>query len=159
MIWRPPPSPVRKFVYLSQSSCVSPVELADGRGGGRGWARSQTIRRRESLVLFSKVNTLWTPKFSGSQQHSKKSIQLFQTRNFLFNSFPVFFLNFTFVLFSFVFIDIVDRQGIPYSIVYRTDVSQCSGYGFASLCQIEIQALKKYIAIFDKMLAHGLNLV
>ncbi len=37
MIWllplSPPPSPVIKFVFLSQSSCVSPVELTNEKGG------------------------------------------------------------------------------------------------------------------------------
>ncbi len=37
-------------VSLSLSSCVSLVELIDGRGGGRGGRRSQIIRRRERLV-------------------------------------------------------------------------------------------------------------
>jgi hypothetical protein len=48
----PPPFPVRQVVSLSQSSCVSPVELTDGRGGG------QIIRRRESLVLLNSLNIL-----------------------------------------------------------------------------------------------------
>jgi hypothetical protein len=38
----PPPPPVSKL-FLMQSSCVSPVKLTDGSGGGRGWARSQII--------------------------------------------------------------------------------------------------------------------
>ncbi len=47
------PSPLlahQQVVYLSQPFSVSPVELTDGKGGGRG--RSQIIRRRESLVLY-----------------------------------------------------------------------------------------------------------
>jgi hypothetical protein len=31
---------------------VTPVELTDGRGG-RGWGRSQTIRKRERLVFYN----------------------------------------------------------------------------------------------------------
>jgi hypothetical protein len=48
---RPPVSPLsrQQLVSLSQSSCVSPAELTDVRGGRRRWARSQIIRPRESL--------------------------------------------------------------------------------------------------------------
>jgi hypothetical protein len=47
----PPPSLVSKLsFFLSQSSCVLPVELEGG--GGRGWGKSQIIRRRESLVIY-----------------------------------------------------------------------------------------------------------
>ncbi len=60
---RTPPSPFsrQQVVYLSQSSCVSPVELTDERvgGGGGGWARRQIIRPRESLALYKSFNTLW----------------------------------------------------------------------------------------------------
>jgi hypothetical protein len=52
MIWLLPES-----CLSSQSSCVSPVEHVDGRGG-KGWARSQIIRRRDSLVLDKSFNTL-----------------------------------------------------------------------------------------------------
>ncbi len=45
------------LVSLSQSSCVSPVGLTDGRGG-RGWVRSQIIRRRESL--WSSLNRMYS---------------------------------------------------------------------------------------------------
>ncbi len=40
------PSPLssQQVVSLTQSSCVSPVELTDGRKGLRGWARSKIIR-------------------------------------------------------------------------------------------------------------------
>jgi hypothetical protein len=44
----PPPPPVR-------ASCLL-VELTDGKGG-RGWARSQIIRPRESLALYKRFNT------------------------------------------------------------------------------------------------------
>jgi hypothetical protein len=47
----PPPSPVSKLsIFLS--SCVSPVELTDGIGGGGGG--------RGCLVLYNSFNTLWT---------------------------------------------------------------------------------------------------
>ncbi len=39
------------LVSLSQSSCLSPVDLTDGRGG-RGWAS-------ESLARYKSFNTLW----------------------------------------------------------------------------------------------------
>jgi hypothetical protein len=61
MIWLLPPTPsptLSSKISLSQSSCVSPVELTDGRVG-RGWKRSQIIRGRESLVLYKSFNTLW----------------------------------------------------------------------------------------------------
>jgi hypothetical protein len=47
---RPPPSPIspQPIVSLSQSSCVSPVELTDGRE----WAMNQIMRPRESLALY-----------------------------------------------------------------------------------------------------------
>ncbi len=51
------PLPVPQLlVSLSQSSCVSPVELL---AGGRG-ARSQIIWARESLALYKSFNTLWS---------------------------------------------------------------------------------------------------
>jgi hypothetical protein len=54
---RPPPTlSQQQIVSLTQSSCVSPVELTDGRGG-RGSARSQIIRPRESLALYNTSNT------------------------------------------------------------------------------------------------------
>jgi hypothetical protein len=56
----PPPSPLsgQQVVSRFKSSCVSPVELTDGRRG-RGWGRSQIVRRRVSLVLHISLNTLW----------------------------------------------------------------------------------------------------
>jgi hypothetical protein len=58
----PPTSPLslQQVVSLSQSSCVLPVELTDGRveNGGRGWVRSQTIRLPESLALYKLFSTL-----------------------------------------------------------------------------------------------------
>ncbi len=46
-----PPSPRQQVFSLSLSSCMSPVELPDGRGAWKGGGRSQIIRRSESLVL------------------------------------------------------------------------------------------------------------
>jgi hypothetical protein len=57
----PTPSPHVSKLSLFLSSCVSPVELIDGRkrGEGLGEEPNQIIRRRESLVLFKSFNTLW----------------------------------------------------------------------------------------------------
>jgi len=53
-------SPSRQqVVSLSQSVCVSPDELTDGKGGGKGWCSSLIIRRWDSLVLYNPLNTLW----------------------------------------------------------------------------------------------------
>ncbi len=58
----PPSPPPLSKLSLSQSSCVSPVELTYGRG--RGWERSQIRQRRESLVLYKSFNALWSnPSF------------------------------------------------------------------------------------------------
>jgi len=61
----PPPScPLSRpqvVLFLSQSSCVSPVEPTDEGDGGRGWAWSQSIRSWESLALYKTFNTLWDP--------------------------------------------------------------------------------------------------
>jgi hypothetical protein len=55
-----PSPPVRQQVAsLSQSSRVSPVELTDGRGGGRWWAWSRIIPpSQESLAIHNSFNTL-----------------------------------------------------------------------------------------------------
>ncbi len=56
MIWLlpyPVPPHPQPSVSLALSSCVSPVELTDGRGE-RWWRRSQSIRRRDSLVLYKR---------------------------------------------------------------------------------------------------------
>ncbi len=51
----PPPSlPSCRAVSLSQSFCVSPVELTDGR---RGWERSPIGRRQECLALYKSFST------------------------------------------------------------------------------------------------------
>ncbi len=47
----------RQVVSLSQSSCVSPVELTYGERGERRWGRS---RERESLAFYKLFTTLWT---------------------------------------------------------------------------------------------------
>jgi hypothetical protein len=51
---RPPHPPLsrQQVISLYQSSCVSPVQLTDGRGGGRGGGRSQIIQSRGSLALY-----------------------------------------------------------------------------------------------------------
>ncbi len=41
----------RMICSFSVFLCVSPVKLTDGWEVGKGWARSQIIRRRESLIL------------------------------------------------------------------------------------------------------------
>ncbi len=56
-IWLLSPLFRQQVVSLSQSSCVSPVELTDRRGG-RWQRRSQIIRRQESLALYISFNTL-----------------------------------------------------------------------------------------------------
>ncbi len=45
----------QQVVSLSQSSCVSPVELTGERGGEGGGARSRIIRPRESLTLYGVI--------------------------------------------------------------------------------------------------------
>jgi hypothetical protein len=59
MIWLLPP-PLSKLSIFLKSSCVSPVELTDGRVG-RGRGGSQILRRRESLLLYIPLTTgtLW----------------------------------------------------------------------------------------------------
>jgi hypothetical protein len=53
----PPPLP-SAICSLSQSFCVSLVELTDGGEGGEGWAWSRIIRPQESLALYNSFNTL-----------------------------------------------------------------------------------------------------
>ncbi len=73
MIWFLPsnllPLSCQQIVSLSQSSCVSPFELTDGKGGRRGWGRSRSHRRRESLVLYKLFNTLWSHHFKVFIKH------------------------------------------------------------------------------------------
>ncbi len=64
LLAHPPPSLSRhQVVTLSQSSCVSQVELTDGRVGGKWSAKSQIIRPRESLALYKLFNTFWLMMF------------------------------------------------------------------------------------------------
>jgi hypothetical protein len=62
----PLPSPLsrQQFVSLSQSFCVSPVELTDESG----WARSQIIRPQESLALYKSCNTLCHRLYRSNRQ-------------------------------------------------------------------------------------------
>jgi hypothetical protein len=57
---RPPSSPPsrQQLVCLSQSSCVPSVEL-DNERGGKGWAWSQIIWPRESMVRYKSFSTFW----------------------------------------------------------------------------------------------------
>ncbi len=45
----PDPLSRQQVVSLSQSSFVSPVELSDGRGGGRGGGGAKLYEGRESV--------------------------------------------------------------------------------------------------------------
>jgi len=59
VVWfNPLPLSRQQVVSLSQSSCVSPVELTKGRGRAWGRGRSQFIRRRESLVFYKSIYTV-----------------------------------------------------------------------------------------------------
>ncbi len=52
----PPPSPVSKLsLFLNLLMCRR-LSLQKGEGG---WGRSQIIRRRQVLVLYKSLNTLW----------------------------------------------------------------------------------------------------
>ncbi len=53
----PLPLSRQQVFSLSQFSCVSPVELMDGRE--RGWGRSQIQWPRDSLVLYKSFNSHW----------------------------------------------------------------------------------------------------
>ncbi len=58
---RPPPSPhppSASDIIFSFFLCVASWAYSRERGR-RGWARSQIIRRRESLALYKSFNTLW----------------------------------------------------------------------------------------------------
>jgi hypothetical protein len=52
LLTHPLPLSHQQVVSLSQASCVSLIELTDGREGGSGWVMSHVVRRRESLVLY-----------------------------------------------------------------------------------------------------------
>jgi hypothetical protein len=65
VVWLAPTPP--PHVFLSQSSCVLPAELTNGRGRGRG----QMIRRREILVLYKSFNTLWSGQWFKKSRPAK----------------------------------------------------------------------------------------
>ncbi len=52
-----PPLSRQQVVSLSQSSFVSPVELTDGRGDGRG---ARSYERQDSLALYKSMDSLLT---------------------------------------------------------------------------------------------------
>ncbi len=54
----PPPPPVSKLA-IDTSKTEKERQLADRRGWGSGGGRSQIIRRRESMVLYNTINSLW----------------------------------------------------------------------------------------------------
>ncbi len=59
-----PPSVSKLSLFLRLPvSRRSSLLTGDGRGG-RGWGRSQILRRRESLVLYKPYNTLWHAGYS-----------------------------------------------------------------------------------------------
>ncbi len=68
----PPPPPFlfplsyHQVVSLSQSSCVSPVELTDGRWGGVGEEPYHMMAREHALlsnIQYSKMSTILLPYF------------------------------------------------------------------------------------------------
>jgi hypothetical protein len=57
MIWLLPPLSRQQVVALSQSSCVTPVELTDGRGGeDRGGAKSYDGEKGWCSVKHSRLS-------------------------------------------------------------------------------------------------------
>ncbi len=70
----PPPPPRQQVVILSLSSCVSAVELSDGKGG-KGMAEGQIIQPRKSLVHYKSFNTLWSTQTS----HPLKNLEFTKT--------------------------------------------------------------------------------
>ncbi len=50
---RPPP-PLQQIVSLSQSSCVSPVQLTEGRVGGGGGRGAESYERKEAWVFINR---------------------------------------------------------------------------------------------------------
>jgi hypothetical protein len=57
----PPGSPVRRpqVVSLSQSSCVSPGELTDGRRGGGSVGEEPNNTTAQNLALYKSFKTFW----------------------------------------------------------------------------------------------------
>ncbi len=72
----PPSLSRQQIVSLSQSSCVSPVHLNDGRGGGRG---AEIIRPQESLGLYSSFTLLCRcRKFNGPPSKWRPNIARYE---------------------------------------------------------------------------------
>ncbi len=58
-----PPHPFNPLAPLSSASCLSSLHVCCRSSlltgvGGRGYGRSQILRRRESVILYKSVNTL-----------------------------------------------------------------------------------------------------
>ncbi len=89
----PTPSPLsrQQVVSLSQSSCVSPIELTDGRGG-RGWGRSQNIRKRECLILYKSFNSIWF--VNDWTVYATKELDIFWPKFKFLNRYPCSFSRF-----------------------------------------------------------------
>ncbi len=72
----PPPtlSPLsgHQVVSLSQSFCVSPFELTDGRGGEGVQGEDPNARQRESLVFYKLVNILFYRHCLMAEKEQKK---------------------------------------------------------------------------------------
>ncbi len=65
----PPPSR-EQVVYLSQSSCVSPVELSEGEGEGVGEEPNHTTARKPyplKIIQYSLVLPYWTKRIEEEQ--------------------------------------------------------------------------------------------
>jgi hypothetical protein len=60
----PPPLFHQQVVPLSQSSCVSPVEITDGREGGRG-AKSSVREKAWPSINYQYFDTLWVQVIHG----------------------------------------------------------------------------------------------
>jgi hypothetical protein len=59
---RPPPPPTlshQQVASLSQSSCVSPVQLTDGREGGGGYGAESYYRKKAWPSKTSSMCNLW----------------------------------------------------------------------------------------------------
>ncbi len=72
----PHPIPLsrQQVVSLSQSSCVLPVELTDGRGW-EGVGEEPNHTRRESLVLYESFNALWLTQSTPLLATQREEIQ------------------------------------------------------------------------------------
>jgi hypothetical protein len=58
MILSPSPPLPSASCFSFSVSCVSSIELTNGKEGERGWGRSQIIQLRESMLLYGSFNTL-----------------------------------------------------------------------------------------------------